>query len=212
MIDIATHGTLYIVDDDDAFRDSLEVFCDAAGIPAESFDSATSFLESLSPEMKGCILLDVRMPGMSGIELHDELRERKVDLPIVFLTGHGDVPMAVGAMKKGAFDFLTKPFSHTDLMERVRAALAAAESGSEERQQSAQLEERLERLTPREREVMELVAQGLANKVIANRLDISQRTVEIHRARVMEKMQAESLAELVRMAIHLEEAAASGAS
>ncbi|MEM9407725.1 MAG: response regulator [Acidobacteriota bacterium] len=197
-------NTLYLVDDDDAFRDSLAVLCDSVGFEVEEFRSAREFLDGSLDEMNGCVLLDVRMPGMSGVELFSELKSRNFGLPVIFLTGHGDVPMAVSAMKDGAFDFMTKPFSHQELLDRVNAALRSFEEDEEARHGLDDLKERLEQLTPREHEVMGLVVDGLANKVIANRLEISQRTVEIHRARVMEKMQAGSLAELVKMSLRLE--------
>lgn len=204
MNDVDNATTLYLVDDDDAFRDSLAVLCDSVGFEVEEFGSARDFLDRPLDQMNGCVLLDVRMPGMSGVEMFAELKRRDFGLPVIFLTGHGDVPMAVNAMKDGAFDFMTKPFSHQELLDRVNAALRSFEENEETRLQLDELTERLEQLTPREREVMDLVVDGLANKVIANRLDISQRTVEIHRARVMEKMQAPSLAALVKMSIRLE--------
>ncbi|HVS14119.1 MAG TPA: response regulator [Thermoanaerobaculia bacterium] len=197
--------TVFVVDDDDDFRDSVSMLCESVGLRVESFSSASEFLDGASPDRRGCLVLDIRMPGMSGLELQRELVERGASWPILFMTGHGDVPMAVTALKAGAFDFLTKPFSHQDLLDRIHSALRFAE---EERSREVRREELVERfatLTPREREVMELVVQGLANKVVANRLGISQRTVEIHRAQVMEKMAAESLADLVRMAVILEE-------
>ena len=197
--------TIFIVDDDDAFRDSLEALCESVDLVTESYPDATSFLETFDPERPGCILLDVRMPGISGLELQVELEARGARIPIIFLTGHGDIEMAVTAMKRGARDFLTKPIRHQDLLDRVHAALRAADRDLNARMEHAELEERLGRLTPREHEVFELVVEGLPNKVISNRLDISQRTVELHRAQVMKKMEADSLADLVRTAIHLED-------
>lgn len=196
--------TVYIVDDDDDFRDSVRLLCESVDLDVETFDSARGFLDVFEPSMHGCLVLDIRMPGMSGLELQEELNSRQAKLPIVFITGHGDVPMAVGAMKSGAFDFLSKPFSHQDLLDRIHAALAGEAERWAEDDEFRELSERQERLTPRESEVMELVVEGLANKVIANRLGISQRTVEIHRSQVMEKMEAGSLAELVRMAVKLD--------
>jgi two-component system, LuxR family, response regulator FixJ len=201
----AEQPTVYIVDDDDDFRDSLSILCESVGLRVESFASAREFLEGASPERPGCLVLDIRMPGMSGLELQRELGERGASWPILFMTGHGDVPMAVTALKAGAFDFLTKPFSHQDLLDRIHSAMRVAEEERSRDLRREELTERFASLTPREREVMEHVVQGLANKVVANRLGISQRTVEIHRAQVMEKMAAESLADLVRMAVTLEE-------
>lgn len=199
----ANEQLVFIVDDDDDFRDSLEVLFDSVGIETEGFSSADSFLEGYDPSRAACLVLDIRMPGRSGLDLQAELNRRGSRLPILFMTGHGDVPMAVRAMKAGATDFLSKPFSHQDLLDRVQRAL---ETAARERDRSAEIEElreRQARLTPREVEVQELVVAGLANKVIANRLGISQRTVEIHRAQVMSKMEAASLADLVRMSIDL---------
>lgn len=194
---------ILVIDDDDAFRDSVQVLCESVGHQVRGFASAGEFLETLDDDLYGCLVLDVRMPGMSGVELHNELLERGFGLPVIFITGHGDVPMAVSAMKKGAFDFLTKPFSHQELLDRINSALRLHEHREEERHSLREVQERYEQLTPREREVMGLVVQGLANKVVANRLGISQRTVEIHRAKAMEKMQADSLAQLVRFALQL---------
>jgi FixJ family two-component response regulator len=197
--------TVFIVDDDDDFRDSLQMLCTSVGLSVECFSSAREFLDQIAPDRAGCLVLDIRMPGMSGLELQRELTNRGSQWPILFMTGHGDVPMAVTALKAGAYDFLTKPFPHQELLDRIHAALRA---GAESRCRGEGVEligERLEQVTPREREVMDLVVQGLANKVVASRLGISQRTVEIHRAQVMEKMQADSLAHLVRMAVALEQ-------
>ena len=196
--------TVYVVDDDEGFRDSLEVLFESVGLPAQGFDSADTFLEEYDPDARGCLVLDIRMPGMSGLELQAELNQRGSQVPIIFITGHGDVSMAVRAMKSGAFDFLSKPFSHQDLLDLVHAALRGEADDHARVAELNDFKARFERLTPRERQVMELVVDGLANKVIANRLEISQRTVEIHRAQVMEKMEADSLADLVRMATRVE--------
>ncbi|HVS65241.1 MAG TPA: response regulator transcription factor [Thermoanaerobaculia bacterium] len=197
--------TVFIVDDDDSFRDSLEMLCTSVGLQVEGFASASEFLEQARLEREGCLVLDIRMPGMSGLELQRELGVRGAHWPILFITGHGDVPMAVTALKAGAYDFLTKPFPHQELLDRIHAALRQDAAGRSLEERVEQLAERYEKLTPREREVMELVVAGQANKVVASRLGISQRTVEIHRAQVMEKMAAESLAHLVRMAVALEQ-------
>ena len=200
---IAT-GTVYLVDDDDAFRDSLEVLCESVGLEVAGFDSADALLERYpSGPSGGCLVLDIRMPGMSGLELQEALQKRGCETPIIFMTGHGDVPLAVRAMKSGALDFLSKPFSHQEMLDRIHRALETSEERSATRQTVEQARACFESLTPREVEVMDLVVAGLANKVVANRLGISQRTVEIHRAQVMEKMQASSLADLVRSAVTL---------
>ena len=196
---------VFIVDDDDSFRDSLEMLCTSVGLQVEGFASASEFLEQARLEREGCLVLDIRMPGMSGLELQRELGVRGAHWPILFITGHGDVPMAVTALKAGAYDFLTKPFPHQELLDRIHAALRQDAAGRSREERVEQLAERYEKLTPREREVMELVVAGHANKVVASRLGISQRTVEIHRAQVMEKMAADSLAHLVRMAVALEQ-------
>jgi FixJ family two-component response regulator len=172
----------------------------SVGIPNQTFESATAFLDSFDPDRIGCLVADIRMPVMSGMDLQKELNARKAAIPIIFITGHGDVPMAVNAMKGGARDFLTKPFRDQDLLDRVRSALDAARTESDSQQQLREIRERFESLTPRETEVMELVVNGSANKVIAMDLGVSQRTVELHRARVMQKMSVRSLAELVRLA------------
>ncbi|MBT8135457.1 MAG: response regulator transcription factor [Gammaproteobacteria bacterium] len=192
--------TVYIVDDDEAVRDSLSLLMEAASLPFECFATANDFLENRSVNKPGCLVLDIRMPGMTGLELRDELHRRNALLPIIFITGHGDVPMAVDAMKHGAVDFIQKPFADEALLDRIQQAL---ELNATERS-AAQLRNAVHnnylRLTPREREVMAMVVSGNANKVIAQDLGVSQRTVEIHRARVMEKMQARSIAQLVQQA------------
>jgi FixJ family two-component response regulator len=201
MNEITQTGTVFIVDDDDAVRDSLDLLLTAEGFDVSSFESGDAFLEANPGDTTGCILLDIRMPGTSGIEVQDELVKRDSSLPIIFITGHGDVPMAVEAMHKGAFDFIQKPFHNEELMERVGQALAASIADQDINQRRQEARERYTTLTPREREVMDMVAQGAANKVIAMDLELSQRTVEIHRSRVMEKMGARSLAALVKMAV-----------
>ena len=197
-------SAVYVVDDDDAVRSSLRLLLKSVGIPAVAFGSARDFLAAYDPELPGCVVLDVRMPGMSGLELQDELNRRGAIIPVIFITGHGDIPMAVEAMQHGAFDFLQKPFRDQDLIDRVQRALATDAGNRKALDEGQQIAERFESLTPREREVLALVTQGKANKVMAGDLGVSQRTVEIHRARVMEKMGANSLAQLVRMMINLE--------
>jgi FixJ family two-component response regulator len=191
---------VYIVDDDSAVRDSLAMLLKSVGIKNQTFESALAFLEAFDPDRIGCLVADIRMPVMSGLQLQKELNARKVGIPIIFITGHGDVPMAVDAMKDGAVDFLTKPFRDQDLLARIRSALSSAELAFEAEHKLREVREHFESLTPREKEVMELVVKGSANKVIAMDLGVSQRTVELHRARVMQKMAVRSLAELVRLA------------
>lgn len=193
--------TVFVVDDDEAFRDSVRVLCESVGLKARAYSSAHDFLDEFDEQQRGCLVLDIRMPAMSGLELQEELVTRHSSLPVIFMTGHGDVPMAVSAMKKGAFDFLSKPFSHQDLLDSIHHALEGEAVERRRNLQREELRERYTTLTPREQEVMSHVVEGQANKVIANRLGISQRTVELHRAQVMEKMQAESLAELVRFSL-----------
>jgi RNA polymerase sigma factor (sigma-70 family) len=191
--------TVFIVDDDAAIRFAMQALMDSVNLNHEIFASADEFLEKITSQRPGCLVLDIRMPGLGGLELQDELIRRGNTLPIIFITGHGDVPMAVEAMQKGAVDFIQKPFRDQELLDRIRQALATDEERREEQQQHVEVANRLERLTNREREVFDLVVTGKPNKVIAYELGVSQRTVEIHRARVMEKMQARSLADLVKM-------------
>jgi FixJ family two-component response regulator len=192
---------VYIVDDDDAVRGSLRLLIRSVGLPAQVHASAQEFLSAYDPQDPGCLLLDVRMPGMSGLDLQQELNRRGATIPVVFITGHGDVPMAVEAMQQGAFDFLQKPFRDQDLLDRVQRALARDAESRGRLAARAEIHARRATLTPREVEVMGLITRGKANKVIGADLGVSQRTVEIHRAHVMEKMRASSLAELVRMVL-----------
>ncbi|MDH3351524.1 MAG: response regulator transcription factor [Gammaproteobacteria bacterium] len=191
--------TVFIVDDDPAIRFAMQALMDSVNIEHEIYASGDEFLEGVNDHRAGCLVLDIRMPGLGGLELQDELVKRGSTLPIIFITGHGDVPMAVDAMQKGAVDFIQKPFRDQDLLDRIREALKTDQERREEQQKHAEVAERLARLTNREREVFDLVVTGKPNKVIAYELGVSQRTVEIHRARVMEKMQARSLADLVKM-------------
>lgn len=187
---------VFIVDDDPAIRDSLRVLLSAEAYEVETFGSATAFLQSGLISEHGCAIVDVRLPDMGGLELQNEIAARNRNLPVIIITGHGDVPLAVRAMRAGAIDFLEKPFDPDQLLASVRAAnlRIAGEPDEAAREKRA-------RLTKREQEVLELIVNGLANKVIAHQLSISPRTVEIHRARIMDKMEARSLAQLVRMAI-----------
>ncbi|MEM7250416.1 MAG: response regulator FixJ [Pseudomonadota bacterium] len=190
---------VFIVDDDDEVRDSLEDLIDSVGYQTEKFGSAADFLAGFDPSRSGCLVLDIRMPGMSGLELQERLNEEGISLPIIFITGHGDVPMAVEAMRRGAVDFIQKPFRDQDLLDRVNAALAEGVEKQRDSEAIREITGKVDSLTPRERQVLDMVVEGKANKVIAIDLDVSQRTVEVHRANVMDKMQARSLADLVRM-------------
>ncbi|MBT3012835.1 MAG: response regulator transcription factor [Candidatus Thiodiazotropha sp. (ex Lucina aurantia)] len=193
--------TVFVVDDDQAMRNSLKWLIESVSMQVETFESADAFIKSYYPGRSGCLLLDVRMPGMSGLELQEYLRANQIAIPVIIITGHGDVPMAVRAMKSGAVDFIEKPFNDELLLESIRYALALDVKQRDMQKQRAEIATRLARLTPREHEVMVMVTNGKANKEIASSLGVSAKTVEAHRARVMEKMQANSLAELVRMAI-----------
>jgi len=192
---------VYIVDDDEAVRGSLRMLMRSVGLQAQALGSAREFLDGYDRRQSGCLVLDVRMPGMSGMELQQQLNQRGATIPVIFISGHGDVPMAVEAMQHGAFDFLQKPFRDQELLDRVQRALALDAQLRTTLAAGALIRERIESLTPRERQVMQLVTQGKANKVVGAELGVSQRTVEIHRAHVMEKMHARSLAELVRMVL-----------
>jgi two-component system response regulator FixJ len=192
-------ATVYIVDDDQAIRRAMDFLMRSVGLDYEIFHSADDFLAKYTDEFAGCLVLDIRMPGLGGLELQQKLLERDSSLPIIFITGHGDVPMAVEAMQKGAFDFIQKPFRDQELLDRVTEAMKTDREIRSAREERAGVANRIEKLTKREREVLDLVVTGKPNKIIAYELGVSQRTVEIHRARVMEKMEAKSLAGLVRM-------------
>lgn len=188
---------VYLVDDDEAVRDSLGMLLRSVGLDCEVYASALEFLEAYDPQRHSCLVADIRMPGLSGLELQQRLNEQQADVPVIFITGHGDVPMAVNAMKSGASDFIQKPFRDQDLIDRIHKALAQDRERRVWRAQERVVRERLALLTPREAEVMKRVVRGQANKVIAMDLGVSQRTVELHRARVMRKLKMRSLAELV---------------
>ncbi len=196
-------ATVFVVDDDSAVRTSVRLLLKSVGLTVSTYDAAQAFLEAYSDQWAGCVLLDVRMPGMSGPALQQELNLRGSILPVIFVTGHGEVSMAVEAMQHGAFDSLEKPFHDQDLLERVHAALEHDDKARRQLSEQQSIRERFESLTPREREVLQHVTLGSSNKVMAYDLNISQRTIEIHRARLMEKMQAPSLAHLVRMTANL---------
>ena len=199
--------TVFIVDDDPAMRDSLGFLIGSVGRRAEIYASAEDFLAAYSNERPGCIVLEVRMPGLSGLELMEKLNEDRFAPPVVLVTGHGDIPMAVRALKAGAFDFIEKPFSDQVLLERIQQALQQDTVERSTERDRADIERKAARLTARETQVFELVVAGKPNKVVASDLGLSQKTVEVHRAHVMSKMFAGSLAGLVRMAVALEVAA-----
>ena len=191
--------TVFVVDDDQAMRSSLQWLIESMGMRVETYDSAQAFLDAYYPGRAGCLLLDVRMPGMSGLELQAYLARREYRIPVIIITGHGDVSMAVKAMKNGAVDFIEKPFDDEALIVSIRNALQHEEKQRALRAQRADIAARMAELTPREHQVMSMVTDGRSNKEIATTLGVSAKTVEVHRARVMDKMRADSLAELVRM-------------
>jgi FixJ family two-component response regulator len=188
---------IYLVDDDDAVRDSLGVLFRSIGLQYQAFASALEFLEHYDGARHSCLVADIRMPGLSGLELQQRLNEQHAEVPIIFITGHGDVPMAVTAMKSGASDFVQKPFRDQDLIDRIHKALDRDRERRKTRAEEDTIRARIALLTPREAQVMQRVARGQANKVIAMDLGVSQRTVELHRARVMRKLKMRTVAELV---------------
>jgi len=191
---------VYVIDDDRQIRDGLHSLIRSVGLHAETFASAQEFLEAKHPDAPACLVLDVRMPGLSGLDLQLRLADQNRQLPIIFLTGHGDIPMSVRAMKEGAHEFLTKPVRGQDLLDAVQKAIASDRSLRKERAEFEEIRARFASLTPREKEVLDLVVAGLLNKQIADRLGTSELTVKTHRAHLMEKTRADSLAHLVRMA------------
>jgi FixJ family two-component response regulator len=196
-----TDPTVFIVDDDADVRAAIELLMQSVGLPAESFASATEYLEQFDPQRPGCLVLDIRMPRMSGLELQERLTAGPLHPPIIIITGHGDIPMAVAAVQAGAVDFIEKPFRDQLLLDAIHRAITRDAEQRGQASQRAETEQRLQRLTPREREVLDRVMQGARNKVIAFDLGISQSTVEAHRAKVMEKMQAKTLSDLMRMVL-----------
>jgi len=197
-------ATVFIVDDDPAIRFAMQALVESIQLPGEAFATAAEFLDNVTASRPGCLVLDIRLPGMGGLELQQEMAGRGFSLPIIFITGHGDVQMAVEAMQNGAVDFIQKPVRDQDLIDRIHEALSVDKQQRENLRLEEGIQSRIDTLTKREKEVFDLVVTGKPNKVIAFELDASQRTIEIHRARVMKKMNAASLADLVRMQIAIQ--------
>lgn len=200
---MSEQASVFIVDDDEQVRSALTLLMESVGLNAQSFASAQEYLDQFDPEKPGCLILDVRMPGMSGLDLQARLTAEKIHPPIIIITGHGDVPMAVRAVRSGALDFIEKPFNNQVMLDSVHKAIEkdAVQRGETSRLQD--IEDRYNALTPREIEVLQYVIEGKRNKIIASEMNISQSTVEAHRSKVMEKMNAESMSDLMRMAILL---------
>jgi FixJ family two-component response regulator len=198
-------ATVYVVDDEEPVGDSIAMLLRSVGLSTRVYQDARAFLEECPPGAPGCVLLDVRMPRMSGLEVQEELNRRSIALPVIFITGHGDVPMAVAAMRAGALDFIQKPFNDNELIRRVQNALAEDRRQRDLLQRRDEIAQRWSGLTPREREIAQRIGEGEANKVIAGGLAISERTVELHRAHVMQKMGARGVAQLVRMILAMKE-------
>ncbi|MDJ0860956.1 MAG: response regulator [Gammaproteobacteria bacterium] len=196
---MSTEATVFVVDDDDAVRRAVDLLLESVGLHSSTYASAEAFLADYDPASPGCLVLDVRMPGTSGLALQEILVSRGVEIPIIFITGHGDVATAVRAMKAHAFDFLEKPFNDQELLDRIHEAILHDARNRGERASSAEIAQRMAKLTRREGQIMAMIVEGKSGKVIASALDISEKTVQTHRARVMEKMRASSVAELVRM-------------
>lgn len=190
---------VFIVDDDDAIRDSLGMLLESVGIGHSGFESARALLDHISTDTSGCIVSDMRMPGISGLELQQTLIEKQINMPLIFITGHGDIPMAVDAMKNGALDFIRKPFREQELLDRINEAFIVEDQRRASHAAAAEVRQKINDLSTREREVFEHISQGVANKVVAIELGISERTVEVHRSNIMKKMEAKTLAHLVRM-------------
>jgi FixJ family two-component response regulator len=195
-----THSTVFVVDDDRSVREGLVDLINSVGMKVEAFSSAQEFLRHKMPDTPACLVLDVRLPGPSGLDLQRQLGRSEHPIPVIFITGHGDIPMSVRAMKDGAVEFLTKPFRDQDLLDAIHQALDSDRVARELRAKAVELRRRYESLTPREREVMQLVVRGLLNKQIASELSASEVTIKMHRGQVMHKMRAESVVELLRMA------------
>jgi two-component system response regulator FixJ len=194
-------STVFLVDDDPAVRDALRLLMESVSLPVQAYATAWEFLDTYDPGQPGCLVLDVRLPGMSGLELQKELNARKIYLPVIIITGHGDVPMAVRAMKAGAFDFLEKPFNDQELLDRIHQAIRRDLRRREREAQRDLIAARVALLTPREREVLNMTVAGKTNQMIAEELHISRKTLDIHRSKIMEKMQAQGVADLIRLAL-----------
>ena len=201
---MSDQASVFVVDDDREVRDALRLLLESVGLRVECFESSQAYLKQFNPEKPGCLVLDVRMPGMSGLDLQARLAEERLCPPIIIVTGHGDVPMAVRAVQAGAMNFIEKPFNDQVLLDSVHRAMEKDAQQRGEVSRLAEIETRFEKLTPREREVLKLVVAGRRNKLIAADLGVSQSTVEAHRAKVMEKMEAATLSELMRMMLSLE--------
>jgi RNA polymerase sigma factor (sigma-70 family) len=195
---------VFIVDDDASVREALKNLIRSVGLHVELFGSATEFLETQRPDAPSCLVLDVRLPGISGLDLQRRLADANVHIPIIIITGHGDIPMSVRAMKAGAIEFLTKPFRDQDLLDAIQVALERSRTRRQREAEIAVLRERFESLSPRERDVVTKVVSGMLNKQIADEIGIAENTVKVHRSRAMEKMQAQSLADLVKMVERLD--------
>jgi len=195
---------VFVVDDDPSVRSSLKFLMSSVGLQVESFDSADALLQRKLPDSPSCLVLDVRLRGLSGLDFQRELAARNCHMPIIFITGHGDIPMSVRAMKAGAVEFLTKPFRDQDLLDAVRIALEKDRDRRERKKEVSDLKERFNSLTPREQKVISMVVSGMLNKQIADQLGTAENTVKVHRSRAMEKMHAQSVAELVKMIAKLE--------
>ena len=196
---MTTASIVFVVDDDPSVRSSLKFLLSTVGLQVESFGSADTFLHRKPPDAPSCLVLDVRLPGLSGLDFQRELAARNIRIPIVFLTGHGDIPMSVRAMKAGAVEFLTKPFRDQDLLDAVRIALERDRARREQEKEVAELQQRFDLLTSREQQVISMLVSGMLNKQIAGQLGTAESTVKVQRSRAMEKMHAESLVDLVRM-------------
>jgi RNA polymerase sigma factor (sigma-70 family) len=192
-------AVVFVVDDDPSVRSSIKFLISTVGLHVETFDSAEAALQKLTPDAPACLVLDVRLRGLSGLDLQAELAARNCQVPIVFITGHGDIPMSVRAMKAGAVEFLTKPFRDQDLLDAVRVALERSRARREQEKELTDLQQRFDSLTSREREVISMVVAGKLNKQIADQLGTAENTIKVHRSRAMDKMQAQSVADLVRM-------------
>jgi len=201
LLNNKVNTTVFIVDDDEALGESVRWLIESVGLKAEIYDNAISFLNSYDNKSRGCLILDVRMPEISGLILQEELQKKQINIPIIFITGHGDIPMAVQAMKAGAVDFLTKPFNDQALLDSIHSAIQIDAKQYKETEKLNRIVKRIKKLTPREFEVMELIVDGCSNKSVASHLKIATKTVELHRAKIMDKMETKSLAELVKFVL-----------